>query len=191
MPPFDKPNVIDHMIVNHTEWDKFINGMDDHANPVLPGQYAQYSVDQGPVKSVKQLRKERLRREAEAREALGHIDFDTIFSADDSDRSSSSDEGGGAGPGGKKARGGADSPALEERSDEDEDMFLRRRNYIEEDEYVSRKVIGGLPEYSEFWVGGVEESPPSGVEDGLQGRLTRDLLRFCVLRVFRPDQIVE
>lgn len=157
MSPFDKPNVIDHMIVNHTEWDKFINGMDDHANPIVPGPYGQYSVDQGPVKSVKQLRKERLRREAEAREALGHIDFDKIFSADDSDRSSSSDECGGAGAGGKKARRVVESPPLDERSDEDEDMFLRRRNYIEEDEYVSKKVIGGLPEYSEFQIGGGED----------------------------------
>ena len=150
MPPFDTPNVIDHMIVNHAEWEKFINGMDDQANPLVPGPYAQYSVDQGPAKSVEQLRKERLRREAEAMEALGHIDYEKIFSADDSDRSSSSDEYGGAGPGGKKARRAVESPTLDERSDEDEDMFLRRRNYIEEDEFVSRKVISGLPEYSEF-----------------------------------------
>ena len=150
MPPFDTPNVIDHMIVNHAEWEKFINGMDDQANPLVPGPYAQYSVDQGPAKSVEQLRKERLRREAEAMEALGHIDYDKIFSADDSDRSSSSDEYGGAGPGGKKARRAVESPTLDERSDEDEDMFLRRRNYIEEDEFVSRQVISGLPEYSEF-----------------------------------------
>lgn len=157
MTPFDKPSVIDHMVVNHTEWDKFINEMDDHANPVVPGPFAQYSVDQGPVKSVKQLRKERLRREAEAMEALGHIDLDKIFSADDSDRSSSSDGGRAAGTGRKKNRRDCESPTLDERSDEDEDMFLRRRNYIEEDEFVSKKVISGLPEYSEFEIRDEEE----------------------------------
>jgi len=32
-------------------------------------------------------------------------------------------------------------------------MFLRRRNLIEEDEYVSKKIINGLPEYNEFKIG--------------------------------------
>jgi hypothetical protein len=51
--PFNKPSIIDHMITNNTEWDRFINDMDDHANPVVPGPYANYNVDTGPVKSAK------------------------------------------------------------------------------------------------------------------------------------------
>ena len=30
---------------------------------------------------------------------------------------------------------------------------MRRRNLIEEDEYVSQKIINGVPEYNEFKIG--------------------------------------
>jgi hypothetical protein len=122
-------------------------------------------------------------------EALGHVDIDKLFSADDSGNDSSSDGCNGANNC-KKGRRAIESPTLEERSDEDEDMFLRRRNYIEEDEFVSKKVINGLREYSEFRIGDTEESFDEQKE-ALQSRLTRDMLRFCVVRVFRPDLIIE
>ena len=121
-------------------------------------------------------------------EALGHIDLDKLFSADDSGNCTSSDENNNDNS--KKCRRRVESPTLDERSDEDEEMFLRRRNYIEEDEFVSKKVINGLREYSEFRIGETEESFDEQKE-ALQSRLTRDMLRFCVVRVFRPDLIIE
>lgn len=40
MAPFNKPSVIEHMIMHHAEWERFINHMDDHANPIVPGPFA-------------------------------------------------------------------------------------------------------------------------------------------------------
>ena len=39
IPPFDKPNIIDHMISHQPEWDRFIYHMDEHPNPTFPGTY--------------------------------------------------------------------------------------------------------------------------------------------------------
>ena len=73
--------------------------------------------------------------------------------ADNSDRSSSEIAESDGSSDKKTSKRRVDSPPLKDRSDEDEDMFLRRRNYIEEDEYVSKKIINGLPEYNEFKIG--------------------------------------
>ena len=44
----------------------------------------------------------------------------------------------------------ASTPELPEQSDEEEDVFFKRKNHIDEDEFVSGKVINGLAEYNEF-----------------------------------------
>ena len=67
-------------------------------------------------------------------------------------------------------------------------MFLRRRNFLEEDEYVSRKIIQGVPEYSEFKIGYEYNEE---FDHKKQIRLNRDILRFCMMRVFRPDLIID
>jgi hypothetical protein len=46
---------------------------------------------------------------------------------------------------------------LTDHSDEEEDAFLKRRNYIQEDEFVVKNIINGLPEYNEFKIGRAEE----------------------------------
>jgi len=51
MAPFNSPLVVDHMIMHSAEWDRFINEMDDHANPIVPGPYANYESNGGAVKS--------------------------------------------------------------------------------------------------------------------------------------------
>ena len=66
---------------------------------------------------------------------------------------------------------------------------MRRRNLIEEDEYVSKKIINGVPEYNEFKIGMEEEEEVEAMSQ--QTKLNRDILRFCVLRIFRPDLVVE
>ena len=49
------------------------------------------------------------------------------------------------------------TPPLSDHSDEEEDAFLKRRNYIQEDEFVVKNIINGLPEYNEFRIGRAEE----------------------------------
>lgn len=91
-------------------------------------------------------------------EARGVVDIDKLFGEDlkdfketkESQNSSESDSS-------SKRRRERETPALKDRSDEDEEMFLKRRNYVEEDEYVSKKIVTGLPEYNEFKLDNVEE----------------------------------
>jgi hypothetical protein len=45
MAPFNKPLIIDHMIMHHSDWDNYINKSDNNPNPRSPGSYAQYEVE--------------------------------------------------------------------------------------------------------------------------------------------------
>ena len=103
------------------------------------------------------MQKEKRRKEIDEQESKGFIDIDKIFQADNSDASSCSEIGEDDNSKRKKSRRTIESPPLLDRSDEDEEMFLRRRNLIEEDEYVSKKIIEGLPEYNEFKIGSEKE----------------------------------
>jgi len=40
--PFNRPNIIDHILENPGEWDVFINHSDKLESPVLPGPYASF-----------------------------------------------------------------------------------------------------------------------------------------------------
>lgn len=41
--PFDSPNIVDHMIQNHREWEQFILGK--QKSPRMPGPYERYNVE--------------------------------------------------------------------------------------------------------------------------------------------------
>ena len=81
------------------------------------------------------------------------------------------------------------TPPLSDHSDEEEDAFLKRRNYIQEDEFVVKNIINGLPEYNEFKIGGGEEGELR--HEALQFKVNRDIFKCCILRIFRPDLIIE
>ena len=78
-----------------------------------------------------------------------NVNIEDILKADDNDSDDMAvkDE-----QDGTKARE-THTPPLSDHSDEEEDAFLKRRNYIQEDEYVSKNIINGLPEYNEFKIG--------------------------------------
>lgn len=78
-----------------------------------------------------------------------------------------------------------DSPPLETRQEEDEETFLKRKNLVEEDRYIGRKRVDGLPEYSHFDTTEIEEE--LGDNEKIQNVVNRLVFRFCVLRIFRPE----
>ena len=82
--PFNKPLVVDHMIMHSAEWARFINEMDDHANPIVPGPYANYEADGGAVKSIQQAMIDRRMQEQTKYEQDGVIDIEKMLQADDS-----------------------------------------------------------------------------------------------------------
>lgn len=71
---------------------------------------------------------------------------------------------------------------------ETDEAFFKRRNFIEEDEYAGKKVMDGLPEYSEFKV---KQDEGDEDDNGRQLQFNKEILRFLVMRVFRPDLIEE
>jgi len=73
-------------------------------------------------------------------------------------------------------------------ADEDDEAFYKRRNHYEEDAYVGKKIIDGIPEYTEF---GTARPAEEGDRDPLQLLINRIVLRLCILRVFRPDLIED
>jgi hypothetical protein len=54
---------------------------------------------------------------------------------------------------------------------------------------VSKNIINGLPEYNEFKIGENEEVDQA--QEHLQFKINRDILKFCLLRIFRPDLVLE
>jgi hypothetical protein len=44
----------------------------------------------------------------------------------------------------------ADSPTLDVRASEDDEAFFKRKSLVEEDRYVGKKRVDGLPEYSHY-----------------------------------------
>ena len=44
--PFDKPSIIDHMIQNHQEWEKFIQQTDTYYDKLIPGPYSLYNLNE-------------------------------------------------------------------------------------------------------------------------------------------------
>ena len=63
--PFDKPNIIDHMLQFHTDWEAFIHEMDEHAAPLMPGPYGQFQVAREKAKPLRQIQREKKRKEIE------------------------------------------------------------------------------------------------------------------------------
>lgn len=53
IPPFDKPNIIEHMTNHYSEWEKYIQHNDDHANPLLPGPFGHFKTNSKGTKSAK------------------------------------------------------------------------------------------------------------------------------------------
>lgn len=82
------------------------------------------------------------------------------------------------------------TPPLSDHSDEEEDAFLKRRNYIQEDEFVVKNIINGVPEYNEFRIGTTAEEGDQE-QEALQFKVNRDIFKCCILRIFRPDLMVE
>ena len=64
MTPFNNPLIVDHMIMHEREWARFINEMDDHANPIVPGPYSGYMADGAAVKSMHDIMIERRMKES-------------------------------------------------------------------------------------------------------------------------------
>lgn len=188
IPPFDKPNIIDHMIAHEAEWEQFIQSSKEQLDGPLPGSYGQYGIGEDePEPTEKRKKKPEPMEEA--------FDLDEVFNAEDSvQRQFSSDEDGGpdqknAEPGSRaetaeRDREYADSPALPVRAAEDDDAFYKRKSLVEEDQYVGKKRIDGLPEYAEFDTAAFKEE---GDRDAVQLLLNKVVLRFCVLRIFRPE----
>jgi len=82
------------------------------------------------------------------------------------------------------------TPPLSDHSDEEEHAFLKRRNYIQEDEFVVKNIINGVPEYNEFRIGTTAEEGDQE-QEALQFKVNRDIFKCCILRIFRPDLMVE
>lgn len=60
-----------------------------------------------------------------------------------------------------------------------------------EDEYVSKQLIQGLPEFHEVPLRRERESASSADREQTTTAVKRSLLRLCVLRIFRPDLVEE
>jgi hypothetical protein len=85
LPPFNKPNLIDHMIENHVEWNAFVNLSDKAQEPVIPGPYASYNYAEAQRGQCHAKRAARKAAESEASESRGGAqDYDKIFAADES-----------------------------------------------------------------------------------------------------------
>ena len=39
MPPFNRPDIIDHILANHEAWTRYIHESDEDPNPIIPGPY--------------------------------------------------------------------------------------------------------------------------------------------------------
>lgn len=190
LPPFDKPNIIDHMISHASEWERFIHSSGELADPVMPGSFVHYGVDKDDAANADGA-------DSGAQElAEAAFDIDELFNAEDSvqrqvphgDEAGAGNTDADSGSQGERpgeGRAGGESPALRVRADEDDDAFYKRRSVVDEDHYVGKKIIDGLPEYTTFSTA----AAPKGEDDrdSFQLPLNKLVLRFCILRIFRPE----
>lgn len=78
---------------------------------------------------------------------------------------------------------------------EDEDAFMKRQQDVEEDEFVGRSIVNGVPDYSHFRQDAALPPVPGAVnrkeQEAMQKAVNNVMLRFCIMRVFRPDLLEE
>lgn len=72
---------------------------------------------------------------------------------------------------------------------------MKRAQNVEEDEFVARTIVNGVPDYSHFRNDGALPPPPDPVDrkdhEARQKGVNNAMLRFCIMRVFRPDLLEE
>ena len=53
LPPFNKPNIIDHFIENHATWNEYINQSDHEQNLIIPSPYNEYDFQKAKYDDVR------------------------------------------------------------------------------------------------------------------------------------------
>lgn len=188
IPPFDKPSIIDHMIEHHRDWKKYIREAGHSTVPVpMPGPYCAI------LSKNEQQKKRDLYRKITKRvdDMKGYYDemhvIAKIFKLDEppEDRLDSEDE---LVPD-RRSKRLPSQESQNSQNEENEEMFIKRRNYIEEDEFIGKVIVDGLPQFNEFKV--QDHEIPNEEKEQMVINLKKALHQFCIMRIFRPDLMQE
>jgi hypothetical protein len=185
------------MIKSPNEWRNFIEDSTPGSNKQMPGSFAKILTKEEKAHQKKMLEavKKSQSPKPESTKKLekepSRVDIGEIMSADiSSEEEAAASEHSLNDSEFNRRQRGTSTPEPEQHSDEDEDQFIKRRNFVEEDEFVSKHVINGLPEFNEFAIVD-EEFEITEEREMLIIAIKKELIRFCILRIFRPDLLVD
>lgn len=214
MAPFNRPNVIESMIKSPTAWSTYINDSDNIANPVLPmtldpeESREQKKTSKVPSKASSPSKGKQIKPPSEPSE-VQPVDYDQIFSADDSEEEEEKKDGSQSDEEGEAEELEDEVEEIEEDDEEnsfghssnihesplhsvlgDEDGPRRKKKKEESSEEGGAYAGGvtGVEEYTEFQIGSEVYAQDMRRK---QQKLKDKILRFCVLRVFRPDLVLS
>ena len=177
IPPFDNPNIIDHMIENSDSWMKFYSKTDGEAVP-LPGPYINMDVDEVSKLGNKQdTIKEENDENVEEEKALNNSENDNKDVINEEDLNSIWDLN--------------DMEDHMDDDDSDDDLPGTNLNKIKNKdrtkEVYQDSLVQGLDDYQEFRYGSVMFEKEQKIK---KAQVFKYLLRLCVIRCLRPDRVV-
>lgn len=178
--PFNKPNIVDHIVSNPDPWQQYLFAKDSE-NIQMPGPYNDYDPEKEAklAKQKKSKAKSGLKaiQEEQEDEAAGEdtnpnaskqLD-ERIWGLDEDDENDS--------------RHGKDNDSQQASEDDN-----AQEKFQDEREQIADSLVMGVSDYQEFRLGSIRFEKEMQTK---KQQVLKDLLRFCLIRIFRPERIVR